>query len=67
MYAMMGYEKLVISLVKYMPQVYRNYSLKSTQGWSIFNILCDFMGGLLSFLQMELDNLDKGIDFYVRS
>lgn len=46
----MGYEKLLISFVKYMPQVYLNYRRKSTVGWSIFNILMDFFGGLFSFL-----------------
>ena len=27
---------------------------KSTEGWSIFNIICDFTGGMLSMLQMGL-------------
>ncbi|CAD8063830.1 unnamed protein product [Paramecium sonneborni] len=54
----MGYEKLFISFIKYVPQVYLNYKRKSTVGWSIFNILLDFMGGFLSFLQMLLDSIN---------
>ncbi|CAD8067767.1 unnamed protein product [Paramecium sonneborni] len=54
----MGYEKLFISFIKYVPQMYLNYKRKSTVGWSIFNILLDFMGGFLSFLQMLLDSIN---------
>jgi len=45
----MGYGKLTITLIKYTPAVYRNYERKSTQGWSIVNILLDLVGGLFSF------------------
>jgi len=31
-----------------------NYRRKSTEGWSIGNILLDFIGGLLSLIQMFL-------------
>lgn len=34
--------------------MYWNYQRKSTKGWSIFNILMDLTGGVLSFLQMFL-------------
>jgi cystinosin len=44
----LGYSKLVISFVKYTPAAYWNYKRKSTKGWSIFNILCDFTGGVFS-------------------
>lgn len=50
----MGYFKLVISTLKYLPQMYWNYKRKSTKGWSIFNILMDLTGGTFSFLQMAL-------------
>lgn len=40
--------------------MHRNYTRKSTKGWSIFNIIADFTGGSLSFLQIVLDDLDKG-------
>ena len=64
----MGWCKVFISLIKYMPQVYRNYIRKSTVGWSICNVLCDFTGGSLSFAQNVID-YKRGIDiigsFYV--
>ena len=51
----MGYFKLAISNLKYLPQLYWNYKRKSTKGWSIFNILMDFTGGAGSFLQLALE------------
>ncbi|XP_034230225.1 cystinosin homolog isoform X2 [Thrips palmi] len=50
-----SYVKLTITLIKYVPQGYMNYQRKSTVGWSIGNILCDFTGGVFSVLQMVLD------------
>lgn len=47
-----SYCKLVITLVKYIPQALLNFRRKSTLGWSIGNILLDFTGGTLSMLQM---------------
>lgn len=64
---MLGYEKLLLSFVKYLPQVYWNYVRKSTVGWSIFNIICDFLGGSLSFLQIIIDNIDNGTPPYAPS
>lgn len=55
-----GYNKALITLLKYMPQVYLNYSRKSTVGWSIHNIMCDFTGGSLSILQQVIDMIYKG-------
>ena len=49
-----SYVKLFISCIKYVPQVWMNYRRKSTEGWSIGNILLDFSGGILSFIQMIL-------------
>jgi hypothetical protein len=40
--------------MKYCPQAFMNYKRKSTEGWSIGNILLDFTGGVLSFIQMFL-------------
>ncbi|KRX09131.1 hypothetical protein PPERSA_08847 [Pseudocohnilembus persalinus] len=48
---LLGYNKLVITLVKYTPQVYWNYKRKSTVGWNICNVLCDFSGGFFSLAQ----------------
>lgn len=48
----LGYFKLAISTLKYLPQFYWNYQRKSTKGWSIFNIIMDLTGGLFSFGQL---------------
>lgn len=53
----LGFTKAFISLIKYIPQVYMNYSNKSTKGWSIFNILLDFTGGSFSLIQNLIDQL----------
>lgn len=61
---MMGYFKLAISNLKYLPQLYWNYKRKSTKGWSIFNILMDFTGGAGSFLQLALEKY-FGMDVHI--
>lgn len=52
---MLSYVKLVLTVVKYIPQVYMNYLRKSTTGWSIINVMLDFAGGVLSITQILLD------------
>ena len=47
-----SYAKLIITLVKYVPQAIMNWRRKSTMGWSIGNVLLDFSGGILSIAQM---------------
>lgn len=49
-----SYIKLLITLIKYVPQAVMNYRRQSTTGWSIGNVLLDFAGGVLSVLQMLL-------------
>ncbi|KAK3794613.1 hypothetical protein RRG08_003759 [Elysia crispata] len=49
-----SYIKLGVTLIKYVPQAWMNFRRKSTQGWSIGNVLLDFTGGSLSLLQMFL-------------
>ena len=51
----MGWCKVFISLIKYIPQVVSNYKRKSTIGWNIHNILLDFTGGTFSFGQNIID------------
>ena len=51
----LSYIKLVISIAKYVPQVYLNHVRQSTVGWSIGNVLLDFTGGVLSVFQAFLD------------
>jgi cystinosin len=39
-----------------MPQVLTNHRNRSTEGWSIAQILLDFVGGILSILQLGIDS-----------
>lgn len=48
--------KLVVSIVKYLPQIYLNWKRKLTVGWNIWNVLLDFTGGLLSVVQELMDS-----------
>lgn len=50
------YVKLVLTVSKYVPQVLSNARRKSTVGWSIWQILLDFSGGILSLLQLFIDS-----------
>ncbi|KAG8227423.1 hypothetical protein J437_LFUL000432 [Ladona fulva] len=61
-----SYVKLTITLIKYIPQAYMNYLRKSTEGWSIGNIFCDFTGGAFSMLQMILNgyNYDDWVSIF---
>ena len=56
----MSYVKLFVTLVKYMPQVLTNYRNRSTHGWSIAQILFDFVGGALSITQLGIDSYLQG-------
>ncbi|KAH8599963.1 PQ loop repeat-domain-containing protein [Bisporella sp. PMI_857] len=51
-----SYVKLIITLVKYTPQIITNYQNQSTVGWSIYQILLDFTGGILSIAQLFIDS-----------
>lgn len=48
--------KLIITVVKYVPQAWLNYKRKSTVGWSIVPMLLDLAGGVLSLVQLVLDS-----------
>lgn len=41
-------------------QAYMNFRYKSTEGWSIGNVLLDFTGGSFSLLQMFLQSYNNG-------
>ncbi|KAI8098485.1 PQ-loop-domain-containing protein [Halteromyces radiatus] len=56
----LSYIKLFITFIKYLPQVWLNYSRRSTVGWSIYNILLDLNGGILSVAQLVLDAAISG-------
>ena len=51
-----SYVKLIVTLIKYTPQVLVNYRNRSTKGWSILQILLDFSGGILSIAQQGIDS-----------
>lgn len=55
-----GYVKLWITLIKFTPQILANYRNKSTVGWSIWQILLDFVGGVLSISQLLIDSSMQG-------
>lgn len=52
---LMGGIKVVMTMIKYSPQVLHNHRRRSTEGWSLTNVLLDLGGGLLSFSQVALD------------
>lgn len=54
----LGFVKVFISFIKYLPQVRSNYLRKSTEGWNIHNILLDFTGGAFSFAQNIVDSMN---------
>ncbi|XP_006922260.2 cystinosin isoform X1 [Pteropus alecto] len=54
-----SYIKLAVTLVKYFPQAYMNFYYKSTEGWSIGNVLLDFTGGCFSLLQMFFQSFNN--------
>lgn len=51
-----SYVKLLVTVIKYTPQVIVNYRNRSTRGWSIMQILLDFSGGILSIAQQSIDS-----------
>ncbi|KDO35352.1 hypothetical protein SPRG_00201 [Saprolegnia parasitica CBS 223.65] len=51
-----AYIKLGVTLIKYTPQVYLNYTRESTDGYSIWGVLYDVLGGLLSIGQTVMDS-----------
>ncbi|XP_053562072.1 cystinosin [Bombina bombina] len=54
-----SYIKLGVTLTKYFPQAYMNFRRKSTEGWSIGNVLLDFIGGSFSIIQMFLQSYNN--------
>ncbi len=57
---LMGLMKVIISFIKYCPQVYLNFKRRSTYGWSLENVILDLSGGSLAFLQIFVDYLNSG-------
>ncbi|KAF5298133.1 hypothetical protein FQA39_LY02557 [Lamprigera yunnana] len=53
-----SYLKLVITVLKYIPQAYMNYKRKSTKGWSIGVVILNLVGGICSIGQMMFDSFN---------
>ncbi|DAZ92457.1 TPA: hypothetical protein N0F65_000241 [Lagenidium giganteum] len=53
---LLSYVKLITTLFKCIPQIVLNYRRKSTVGWTIWNVLLDIVGGLLSIGRQILDS-----------
>ncbi|GAP84044.1 putative lysosomal cystine transporter [Rosellinia necatrix] len=51
-----SYVKLLVTVVKYVPQLVHNTRNRSTKGWDISQILLDFTGGILSLAQLGIDS-----------
>lgn len=51
----LSYIKVLITLIKYMPQITLNFKRKSTQGWSVIQVCLDAEGGIFSTWQQILD------------
>lgn len=51
----LGNVKLLLTLVKYVPQAWINFKRKSTLGFAIDAVLLDFIGGILSIFQLLID------------
>jgi cystinosin len=47
--------KLLLTVFKYAPQAWSNYRRKSTLGWAINGMTLDFIGGVLSLVQLVID------------
>lgn len=56
---LVSFVKLGVTFIKYFPQALLNYRRKSTEGWSIGNVLLDLSGGVLSLAQLLVDASEK--------
>ncbi|XP_054802175.1 cystinosin homolog [Prosopis cineraria] len=58
--------QVCMTIIKYVPQAIMNFMRKSTDGFSIGNILLDFSGGISNYGQMVVQSIDQGswVNFY---
>ncbi|XP_071712244.1 cystinosin homolog [Rutidosis leptorrhynchoides] len=58
--------QVVMTTIKYIPQAVMNFRRKSTDGFSIGNILLDLLGGLSNYAQMMVLSIDQHswVNFY---
>ncbi|VDN52718.1 unnamed protein product [Dracunculus medinensis] len=50
----LSYIKMAVTCSKYFPQAFFNFRRKSTAGWSVGNVLLDFLGGSMDICQIIL-------------
>ena len=46
--------QLAMTFIKYSPQAYYNWKRKSTEGWSVWGIVLDLVGGICNLFQLLL-------------
>ncbi|KAM6549679.1 hypothetical protein CsatB_021355 [Cannabis sativa] len=58
--------QVFMTVIKYIPQAFMNFNRKSTDGFSIGNILLDFSGGVANYAQMAIQSIDQNswVNFY---
>lgn len=56
----LSYLKLILTVIKCVPQAWMNWMRRSTTGWSVLNVLLDFFGGFFSIAQLFLDAFISG-------
>ncbi|XP_047157599.1 cystinosin homolog isoform X4 [Vigna umbellata] len=58
--------QVCMTVIKYIPQAVMNFMRKSTEGWSIVNILLDFSGSVANYAQMSMQSIDQHswVNFY---
>ncbi|KAF3444519.1 hypothetical protein FNV43_RR14211 [Rhamnella rubrinervis] len=58
--------QVFVTLIKAIPQAFMNFMRKSTDGFSIGMIFCDFTGGVANFAQMAVQSIDQDswVNFY---
>ncbi|KAK8864284.1 hypothetical protein IAR55_001530 [Kwoniella newhampshirensis] len=49
--------KLVISAIKYVPQVFLNHKLRGMEGFAVGVVACDMIGSVLSFAQLVISSI----------
>ncbi|XP_057983988.1 cystinosin homolog [Malania oleifera] len=58
--------QVTMTVIKYIPQAIMNFARKSTDGFSIGNILLDLFGGVTTYGQMAVQSIDQDswVNFY---
>jgi len=49
--------KIILTIMKYTPQIYHNYKRNNTDGFAISNPLLDILGGIFSLSQVLFDSI----------